>query len=127
MILRWSTNIPVNMIENFEFTLQPPKTVASSAKSESINNFNAIVEFVVGLMYDDPNQNQEDIDLPKKIKTFKKLFAKEQLPMLNIDKIEELVKEANLMVKEETFKPDPMNGDNNDDGLDFDMDDNSQQ
>lgn len=127
MILRWSTNIPVNMIENFEFTLQPPKTVASSAKSESINNFNAIVEFVVGLMYDDPNQNQEDIDLPRKIKTFKKLFAKEQLPMLNIDKIEELVKEANLMVKEETFKPDPMNGDNNDDGLDFDMDDNSQQ
>ena len=42
---------------------------------------------------------------------------------MNFEKIRELVKEAELAVKEEKLKPDPKNGDNDDDGLE-DFDDN---
>lgn len=115
-ILRWSTNIPENIIENFEFILQPPKTVASNAKAEAINGFNQLVEFIVGVMYGDPGQSTDEL-INDKIKKFKELFAEEQLPMLNFEKIRELVKEAELRVKENKLKPDPKNGDDDDDGL----------
>lgn len=115
-ILRWSTNIPENIIENFEFILQPPKTVSSNAKAEAINGFNQLSEFIVGVFYGDPSQSTDET-INDKIKKFKELFAEEQLPMLNFDKIRELVKEANLRVKEEKLKPDPKNGDDDDVGL----------
>jgi hypothetical protein len=115
-ILRWSTNIPENIIENFEFILQPPKTVSSNAKAEAINGFNQLSEFIVGVFFGDPSQSTDET-INDKIKKFKELFAEEQLPMLNFDKIRELVKEAELRVKEEKLKPDPKNGEEDDVGL----------
>ncbi len=121
-ILKWSTNIPDNIIDNFEFILQPPKTVASAAKGEAINGFNQLAEFVVGIMFGDTSQSTDET-INDKVKKFKELYAEEQLPMMNFEKIRELVKEAELAVKKEKLKPDAKNGDNDDDGLE-DFDDN---
>jgi hypothetical protein len=115
-IMRWSTNIPEQLVDNFEFTLQPPKTVATNAKAEAINNFNQLVDFVTAILYDDPSQS-EDMDIAKKIRAFKRLYAEEQLPMLNMDKIMELYEKAEMEVKERSLKPNPNNGDSGDDGL----------
>lgn len=113
-ILRWSTNLPENIISNFKFTLQPPKTTASNAKSEAINAFQTLSDFVVQLIYGDPNEST-DPNLKDTIRIFKKKFAAEQLPMLNMDKIEELVRESEIESKEEKLKPNPANGDNDED------------
>lgn len=116
-IMMWSSNLPDNVIDNFQFTLQPPKTVATSAKSDAINNFSSLSDFVVGLIYDDPNETTNP-DLKDEIRNFKKLYAEEQLPMLNMDKINELINKAKIKTKEEKLAPNPANGDSNDDGFD---------
>lgn len=123
-IMKWSTNISEHIINNFAFTLQPPKTVSMNVKSELISQFTALCDFLVQLFYDDPNQSMDAESLQKEIKIFKKLLAKEQLPMIDIDKIEELVEKALLERKKEKMKPNPNNGDSGDDlGLDEELDD----
>ena len=65
----------------------------------------------------------KDKVLAKKIKEFKKLLAEDQLPMLNMDNVNELVKKAKLNVLDQKLKPNPANGDNgNDDGLNEEID-----
>lgn len=117
-ILKWSTNIPQQLVDNFEFVLQPPKTVASTAKGEAINSFNQIADFLVSLLFEDPGQSEDPLT-PKKIRKFKELYAAEQLPMLNMDKIKEILKKVEIDVREDTIRPKSQNGDTGeDDGLD---------
>ena len=66
------------------------------------------------MIYGDPNEST-DPNLKDTIRIFKKKFAAEQLPMLNMDKIEELVRESEIESKEEKLKPNPANGDNDED------------
>ena len=120
-ILKWSTDLPQNVIDSFSFTLQPPKTTVTNAKTEAINAFNSLVEFITQICYEDPN-NTTNPQLNDEIRIFKKLFAKEQLPMLNMERIEELIKEAKMEAKDENLKPDPINGDNDNDGFEGDFD-----
>ena len=42
--------------------------------------------------------------------------------MLNMERIEELIKEAKMEAKDENLKPDPINGDNDNDGFEGDFD-----
>jgi hypothetical protein len=116
-ILKWSTNIPPQLIDNFEFVLQPPKTVATNAKSEAINGFNQLADFLVGILFEDPGQAEDPLT-PKKIRKFKELYAAEQLPMLNMDKIKEILDKVEFEVKENEIRPKANNGDDGeDDGL----------
>lgn len=120
-IMRWSTNIPENVIENFEFILQAPKTTAINTKSELIGQFNGVVDFLVGLLYDDPAQSVTP-DLGNEIREFKKIFARDQLPMIDFDQVEEMMEKAKIVYKEKKLQPNPDNGDNGDDlGLDEDL------
>ena len=115
-IMKWSTQIPDNLIENFTFTLQPPKTTSSNAKVESIQSYNSYAEFVIGLLYGE--QNQEDLD-QNEIMEFKKLLADDQLPMINLPRLIELKEQAKLNAIEIKLKPSPDSGDSGDDiGLD---------
>jgi hypothetical protein len=115
-IMSWSTQIPDTIIDNFVFILQPPKTVASNAKSEAINAFQTYADFVTTLMYG----ANTDGNIPQiELEIFKKLLADDQLPLLNIQKLEELKDKAKLKATEEAVKPSASNGDNGDDfGLD---------
>lgn len=115
-IMRYDTNIPENVIDNFEFILQPPKTVSINTKSEVINQFQTLADFYVSLLYDDPTQSMDGDELVKKIREFRKLLAKDQLPMLNISDAEELIEQANINYLKNKLKPNPDNGDNGDDG-----------
>ena len=119
-IIKWSTNIPENVYENFVFTLQPPKTAAFNSKSEIIGQFSTLSDFLVQLMYDDPNASPNPDMLNKEIREFKKIFVEEQLPMINMSKVKEMYEKAKLETKRVMFKPDASNGDN---GNDLSLDD----
>lgn len=115
-IMRWSTQIPENLIDSFAFILQPPKTVSSSAKAEAIASFEQFANFVIQIIYGD---NSDGEVKPKEIEIFKKLLADEQLPMLNIQNLEQLKNSAAIKANAEVLKPSANNGDNGDDlGLD---------
>ena len=117
-IMSWSTHIPDNLIENFQFTLQPPKTSQSTAKSEAIQSYQSYSDFVVQLIYGDNADGSIDVN---EIQHFKKLLADDQLPLLNLQELEKMRDKAKLKATEDKLKPDPAAGDNGDDiGLDLD-------
>lgn len=120
-ILRWSTNISEGDISNFTFTLQPPKTSVTNTKTEAINGFNSLVEFVQGLFFGDQQGDYASPDAQDLIRIFKKNFAKEQLPMLNMERIEEIIEESRIEMIDNKLKPNPENGDSNEDGFDGDF------
>lgn len=120
-IMKWSTNIGEEKISNFNFTLTQPRSATANAKAELISQFNTMVEFLTGLLYPDPGQAENPDSLNTEIREFKKLYAREQLPMINFDDIEEMINKAALINKERKLKPDPKNGnDGDDDGLEDD-------
>lgn len=120
-IMRWSTNIGEEKISNFNFTLTQPRSATANAKAELISQFNTMTEFLTGLLYPDPSQAESPDNLNAEIREFKKLYAREQLPMINFDDIEEMINKAALINKERKLKPDPKNGnDGDDDGLEDD-------
>lgn len=119
MIMKWSTTLDDTVIDNFEFTLQPPKTTTINTKADLINQFNALADFLITLLFDDPNQNIENTDLLDEIKEFKRLLCEDQLPMIDMSMVEDLVEKARMAVKEKKLTPNPKNGDDgNDDGID---------
>lgn len=120
-IMKWSTNIGEEKISNFNFTLTQPRSATANAKAELISQFNTMAEFLTGLLYPDPGQAENPDSLNAEIREFKKLYAREQLPMINFDNIEEMINKAALINKERKLKPDPKNGnDGDDDGLEDD-------
>ena len=120
-IMKWSTNIGEEKISNFNFTLTQPRSATANAKAELISQFNTMAEFLTGLLYPDPSQAENSDNLNAEIREFKKLYAREQLPMIDFDEIEELINKAALLNKERKLKPDPKNGnDGDDDGLEDD-------
>jgi hypothetical protein len=120
-IMKWSTNIGEEKISNFNFTLTQPRSATANAKAELISQFNTMAEFLTGLLYPDPGQAENPDSLNAEMREFKKLYAREQLPMINFDDIEEMINKAALINKERKLKPDPKNGnDGDDDGLEDD-------
>lgn len=118
-IMRWSTNIPENIISNFSFSLQPPKATSINTKSELISQYQTLADFLVGLLYEDPNASMNAEDLNGEIRYFRRMLAEDQLPMIDFTTISEIVEKAKLRYKEEKLKPNGDNGDNGDDvGLD---------
>ena len=60
--------------------------------------------------------------LNAEIREFKTLFAKEQLSMIDFDKVDKLMVKAKILSKEKALEPKSQNGDNgDDDGLLDDM------
>ena len=113
-IMKWSTNIPDEVIDQFEFVLQPPKTSVTNAKTETIQAFSQLCDFAISLLFED-EQISSDQNRVEKIRYFKKSFARKQLPMLNMDDMEELLKDSLLEYEEDKHRPNPKNGDNGDD------------
>ena len=121
-LLRWSTKIDEGVISNFQFALQPPKATSINTKGELIGQFQTLSDFLVNSLYEDPSQSLDAEDLQMEIREFRKLLIEDQLPMLDMDKINKMKEKAHLNAKKERLKPDGKNGDNgDDDGL---LDDN---
>ena len=111
-IMRSSTQIPETLIENFTFTLQPPKQTSNNTKSEAINSFTSFADFIVTLLY---GENSDNESVKEEIREFKKLLADEQLPMINIQSMIDLQKKAKIAAKDNELKPKDENGDDGDD------------
>ena len=114
-LLRWSTKIDENVISNFQFALQPPKATSINTKGELIGQFQTLSDFLVNSLYEDPSQALDAEDLQSEIREFRKLLIEDQLPMLDMDKINKMKEKAHLNAQKERLKPDGKNGDNGDD------------
>lgn len=119
-IMKWSTNIDPSIIDNFSFILQAPKTVASNTKAEAINTFTQLADFLVSILYPDPN-NSVDTTLPDKIRIFKKMLIEDQLPLINMERVEKIFQDAEAEATKKSLQPNPDNGDSGLDGLENEL------
>ena len=116
MIMRSSTQIPPEYIDNFKFTLQLPRSANSNARADAIGSFGTYSDFVTQLIFGD---NSDGTIPPEQILSFKQKLADEQMPMLNVQHLMKLAEEAKLEATQKQLKPDAANGDSGDDiGLD---------
>jgi len=109
-ILKYTTTLSDNDIDSFTFSFKPPKTVASNARAEAIQQFETLANFIVGILFEDPSQTTDET-LANKIRIFKKNLAKDQLSTINMDRIYEIYKDSMLEDKKEQLRPDPEVGD----------------
>lgn len=109
-IMSWSTNIEADKIENFSFTLQPPKMTSSTAKQELIDTHTRNSEYIISLFFPEPESE------PEAVREFKIKLAEVQLPMLNIKELEKMADNARIYATEKKLTPNP-NGDTTEDDL----------
>lgn len=113
-ILRWSTNIPGEVIDQFEFTLQTPKTITGSTRAEMFQQAEQISQSVVRLFMGD-NIDQQDISNAAIIRELTISILEEQFPTLNVSHLKELYDEAVIKANARILRPDVRQGDNGED------------
>lgn len=108
-IMKYSTNLDESVIDNFNFTFQPPKITSGNTKADAIQQFQTYADFIKGLMYDkEENLNDKEIIA---VREFVKMLAEDQLPMINMEVIKDFMKEAELKAVEAKLTPKPEVGD----------------
>lgn len=120
-ILKYSTNLSDDIIDNFKFVLPPPKSANNAIKNEAISNFGQIAEFFIGLFF--PNDAQsapENLDI---INEFRRKLAEEFVPGIDLDMVKDLLKKSQMDAIEEKLKPKAKNGEGDDDIEDMGLDD----
>lgn len=93
-ILSFTTDIPKEIIEDFEFTLSTPKALNTMNMTDLITNADQVIMFMIKAMTGE-NSSPSDDDNKLKDILYKK-FAKELLPMLPWSSAETLYDEALL-------------------------------
>lgn len=91
------------VISNFQFALQPPKATSINTKGELIGQFQTLSDFLVNSLYEDPSQSLDAEDLQMEIREFRKLLIEDQLPMLDMDKINKM-KEKHISMPKRTIE-----------------------
>lgn len=100
-ILRWETDIDPNIIKELTYVFRMPTAKTLNVTVEMINNFNAIVEAVVPIFFGPDELTEEGSENPsEKVRQFKKLLLHEQIPQLDIDKLDELASMARFKANE---------------------------
>lgn len=97
-IIRFSTDIPVEIVEKVEFFLNPPKSLSNTNMTDLISNTDQIISFIIKAMTGE-NASPSDEDNTLKDILYKKL-AKELLPMIPWEVAEKLYKEAQLELRQ---------------------------
>lgn len=99
-IIRYSSNsIPEDVIETFEFTLNPPRAINAMNMMDIINNAEQVVSYMLKSITGE-NAEQSDFDNMVKDEMFLEL-SKEMLPMLPWALAEKMMEEALVKAKVE--------------------------
>lgn len=103
-LLRYSTNMPEEVIQSVRCILPEPKGSSNIAKQEILNNYQTLQDFLVKIYFGDTGD-----DDPKRMEIFLKEIAKLHLPMINFQEIDEIYKKSAIEPKkQELSKSDDM-------------------
>ena len=108
-LLRFSSQIKPEVIENLEYILSAPKHAEVTMKTELIQSFDVYKNYFINLYFGD--MGAQDPANTSKIRLFTKGLAKKFLPMIDIDEIDKLYEEIELKAKEDELNPKNKNTD----------------
>ena len=113
-IIRYSnTSIPEEVIDEFEFKFNPPKTLNTTNMSDILNNTDQVVSYIIKIM---TGENADQTQESNKIKDLLyKSLAKHYLPMLDWGNAEEAIKNAKIQLEQEKLN-NKANSNNNESG-----------
>ncbi|WP_304576743.1 hypothetical protein [Romboutsia ilealis] len=115
-VLKFTTDIPDEVLDDLEFTFTPPKMLNNMNISDITSYTENIIEFLTNVAIGQEGEQQEDIGTVKDL--LKKKLAKEIAPMLPWDKIEDMLEDALLEAKkiqiEKNATSDPEHGSSDD-------------
>ena len=97
-LLRFSTNMPEDVIQSVNFVLPAPKGSSNITTQELINNYQTLEGFIIKLYFgDNPDEGDEHM------REFRSELAKLHLPMINFTEIDEIFKETKLSQTEKSL------------------------
>lgn len=92
-LLRYSTDMPEDVVQSVRCVLPEPKGSSNVAKQEILNNYQTLQDFLVKVYFGDNSDDQQRQQI------FIKEIAKLHLPMINFAEIDEIYKESALEPK----------------------------
>ena len=101
-ILCYCTDIELEDIANFKYTLQRPKTLPNNNLVDMIGYGDQILDFVEKSLFGQYAEENEDLNLSKDM--FRKEFSRKVLPMLPWELIDDIMEKVKLSVVQEKMK-----------------------
>ena len=93
VLLRWETDIDPVILRDLKFSFKKPAAKELNLTVEMINNFNAVAEMAVQVFL--PTVESKNAEQGSEvIREFKKLLVAELLPQIDVDRYDQLAKEA---------------------------------
>lgn len=99
MILRCTTSLPASVISSVQFKFLVPKTLANTNFADLVQYGDNIIDFITRYMFGENSEQTEDDNRSKDI--LRRKMAKEVLPFLPWEMIEESFKESKLEARAE--------------------------
>lgn len=109
-LLKFSTNMPEEVIRSVRITLPLPKGTANIVQQELMNNYTSMQEFLSKLYFGDQPEDELHLQM------FLKEVAKYNLSMLRFDQFDEIFERTRLESIQERFKSDDDDDLGDDDG-----------
>lgn len=104
-ILRWETDIDVNILQSLKFMFRMPTAKELSVTADKLNNFEALFNLAVQtfLTEDEAKPNGEENPNSNIIREFRKQMIGRYLPEIDIEDLEDLANVARIEANKETL------------------------
>jgi hypothetical protein len=116
LLLKYCTDMEDDIIQSFLFKFNAVKQQELDITAEMITNFNSLVEMVMSVYYKKSDMEDEQGNPTSKQIFLRKELAKEYLPQLNFDTLDELIKRVEIQATDDKLQNDvsKLDIDNND-------------
>ena len=104
LLMKYSTEMEDDVIQSFRFQFNAVKHQELNITNEMISNFNSLVEMVTSIYYKQDEIQDSDGKPTAIVMNLRKELAKEYLPQLDFDNLDEIVKKVNLESKDSVLK-----------------------
>lgn len=105
-ILKYNTELEDEIIQSFLFKFNTIKQQELNITSDMISNFNSMVEMIMTIYYKKTDMEDEKGNPSAKQMYLRRELAKEYLPQLNFDNLEEIVKRVEIQAADDKLQDD---------------------
>ena len=106
LILKYSTDIEEDVIQSFLFKFNSVKQQSLNITADMINNFNSLVELMMSIFYKKSDMEDDKGNPTAKQMYLRRELAKEYLPQLDFDTLEELIKRVDVQATDDKLQDD---------------------
>jgi hypothetical protein len=104
ILMKYSTDLEDDVIQSFRFQFNAIKQQELNITAEMITNFNAMFEMVSSVYYTKEDMEDKDGKASPKQMHLRKELAKDYLPQLDFDNLDEIIKRVNLASTDDTLQ-----------------------